>query len=880
MNDFNNTVVQYPKEKTLFALFEEQVLRSPGSIAIRKGKKTITFDELNILSNRLAHFLINSGIVPQDNIGLLVSRDFDMVIGMLAIMKAGGAYVPIDPEYPVDRQEYIFNQSSLKMVISNDDYPLKSRIGEARFLLLNFRDPGVSKDKNPGLNIDSTQLAYTIYTSGSTGRPKGVMIEHHSAVNLISWVNNKFQVGTEDCLLFITSMCFDLSVYDIFGILAAGGSLTIAENEEIQDVQILQDMLINYNITFWDSVPTTMDYLIRNLEKERQDYRCASLKLIFLSGDWIPVDLPSRIKTFFPNALVVSLGGATEATVWSNFYIVEQTLKTWKSIPYGKPIDNNFFYILDEQLQPVPIGVAGDLYIGGVGVARGYANDLEKTKLSFMPDPFNNIAGGMMYRTGDLGRMMPDFNMEFIGRKDNQVKINGFRVELGEIESVLNSNEAVRNAVVLAKDGMEGKKQLISYVVSNGPFEKEAMISFLKTQVPDYMVPVVWIALDKLPLTSNGKIDRNSLAAFDDTAVLKKKGFLEPNTQTEKILAGIWQECMGLKKCSVDDNFFALGGHSLMAVQILSKLKARTGKSFQLSVLFKYPDIRSLAAFVDDSQKDFNYKSLVPIKPSGDKPPLYIIHGDGLNVLNFSYLANYMNKEQPIFGLQAKGLDGIDEPLDNLSKIAEFYLSEIIRHNPSGPYILAGYSFGGYVALEIRRQLAAMGKELKMLIMFDTDAEKTEYKDWYSLFPKKVKRHFPALISFLKSSFFQPVTTFKNQFQNVSLNILAKYFSKQESKTFYRLIKKIREKHLIAFRNYSMVPFDGKVHLYKAKICVHYVDDAKHLGWKKYARKGVALYEVPGDHLSMLLPPNVEEFAAILQKTLDECDKSIYEMMA
>ena len=879
MNDFNDTIVPYPKEKTLFELFEEQVLRLPGSIAIRKGKKAITFDELNNLSNRLAHFLIDSGVVPGDNIGLLVSRDFDMIIGMLAILKAGGTYVPIDPEYPVDRQEYIFNQSSLKMVIANDDHPLKDRVIAGQFLNIDFSEPGALKDTNPGLNIESTQLAYTIYTSGSTGLPKGVMIEHHSAVNLISWVNNKFQIGSDDCLLFITSMCFDLSVYDIFGILAAGGSLTIAENKEIQDVRILQDMLINYNITFWDSVPTTMDYLIRNLEQERQDYRCSDLKLVFLSGDWIPVDLPSRIKTFFPEALVVSLGGATEATVWSNFYVVEQTLTTWKSIPYGRPIDNNFFYILDEQLQPVPPGDAGDLYIGGVGVARGYANDPEKTKLSFMPDPFNNMAGGVMYRTGDLGRMMPDFNMEFIGRKDNQVKINGFRVELGEIESVLNSCDAVRSAVVLAKDGLEGKKQLIAYVVSNGPFEKEAVISFLKTKVPDYMVPVVWIALDKLPLTSNSKIDRNSLANFDDKPILKKKSFLEPITRTEQILTGIWKECMGLNKCSVDDNFFALGGHSLMAVQILSKLKAKTGKSLQLAVLFKYPDIRSLAAFIDDSQKDFNYKSLVPIKPSGTKPPLYIIHGDGLNVLNFSYLANYMDKEQPIFGLQAKGLDGIDEPLDNLSKIAEFYLSEIIHHNPSGPYLLAGYSFGGYVALEIRRQLAAMGKELKMLIMFDTDAEKTEYKDWYSLFPKKVKRHFPALISFLKSSFFQPVATFKNQFQNRSPNILAKYFSKRESKTFYRLIKKIREKHLVAFRSYSMVPFDGKVHLYKAKICVHYVDDATYLGWKKYARGGVELYEIPGDHLSMLLPPNVEEFAAVLQKTLDECDESIYEMI-
>ncbi|MHB8209252.1 non-ribosomal peptide synthetase [Mucilaginibacter sp.] len=873
-NNFNDTIVPYPKQKTLFGLFEEQVLKSSDAPAIRKGKRVITFDELNKLSNQLAHFLISSGIMPEDNIGLLVSRDFDMIIGMLAILKAGGAYVPIDPEYPVDRQEYIFNQSSLKMVIANKDYPLKEVIGNKRFLNIDFSNPGAFKDTNPGLNISSSQLAYTIYTSGSTGRPKGVMIEHHSVVNLIQWVNDKFQVGTDDRLLFITSMCFDLSVYDIFGILAAGGSLVIAENKEIQDVKTLQEMLINYNITFWDSVPTTMDYLIRNLEQEQKNYRYVGLKIVFLSGDWVPTDLPSRIKTFFPQTQVICLGGATEATVWSNYYPVEQTLKTWKSIPYGRPINNNFFYILNEQLQPVPMGDVGDLYIGGVGVARGYANDLEKTNSSFIPDPFNNMAGGVMYRTGDLGRMMPDFNMEFIGRKDNQVKINGFRVELGEIESVLNSSEEVINAVVLAKNNQEGKKQLIGYVVPKGEFVKEPIISYLKAKLPDYMVPTMWIELDKLPLTSNGKIDRNSLPDFKGASLLKFFSIAE--TETEKILADIWQECFDLEKVSIDDNFFALGGHSLMAVQISSKLEKKIGKSFPLAVLFRYPDIRSLSSFIDNDKKEMIYQSLVPIKPTGNKPPLYIIHGAGLNVLNFSNLALCMDKEQPIYGLQAKGLNGIDEPLDNLSEIAKLYLNEIIHHNPSGPYFLAGYSFGGYVAVEIQKQMTAMGKEVKMLIMFDTDAEKTEYKDWYYMLPKKIKRNLTVLISFFNSSLHQPVNTFKNN----ATNFLSKYLLKKNSKDFYQLIKKIQDKHLIAFRNYSIKSFDAKVYLYKAKICVHYVVDTEFLGWKKYAKKGVEIHEVPGDHLSMLLPPNVEEFASILQRTLNECDGDVQKLIA
>jgi len=869
VNEFNNTIAPYPKEKTLFGLFEEQVLRSPDAIALRKGDKTITYDELNKQCNRLANLLIDSGVVPEDNIGLLATRDFEMIIGMMAILKAGGAYVPIDPEYPIDRQEYIFNQSLLKLVIADKNYPLKKQIDEKKFVKIDFSKLGVFGDSNPGLQINSTQLAYTIYTSGSTGRPKGVMIEHHSAVNLVLWVNNTYNVGADDRLLFITSMCFDLSVYDIFGILSAGGTLVIAESKEIQNVKTLQEMLVKYDITFWDSVPTTLDYLVRDLEREQKDYRHTGLRVVFLSGDWIPVDLPARIKHFFPNTKVISLGGATEATVWSNFFPVEQTSRDWKSIPYGKPITNNFFYILDEQLRPVPIGVMGDLYIGGVGVARGYANDPEKTRNSFVPDPFNNTLGGMMYRTGDLGRMMPDLNMEFMGRKDNQVKIQGFRIELGEIESVLNSCPLVTNSVVLAKDDSEGKKMLVGYIVPKGKFDRDAIVAYLKTKVPQYMVPAVWMELSELPLTSNGKIDRKSLAAIEVTTAAKK-AYLEPSTETEKVMAALWRESMGLEQISVDDNFFSLGGHSLMAVRILSKFEKKTGKNLQLAVLFKYPDIRSLSDFIDNSHSESIYKSLVPIKASGSKAPIYIIHGEGLNVLNFSHLVTYMDSEQPIYGLQAFGLVGDDEPLENLPDIAAHYIKEIMQHNPAGPYLLAGYSFGGYVAVEMRKQLVAMGKEVKMLMMFDTNAEKTEYKDWYMVFPKKVKRNLPKLLSFLKSLLSEPLALAKKQYKRIVQRMLEKT-SKRDAKSFYQKIKNIKQKHLIAFRKYPMEAFDDKVYLYRADICVHYVNDPEFLGWKKFAKKGVKLYHIPGDHLSMLLPPNVKEFASILQKSIDEC---------
>ncbi|MEO3403543.1 amino acid adenylation domain-containing protein [Mucilaginibacter sp. CAU 1740] len=867
INKFNDTVTPYAYQQTIFELFEQHAANKPDAVALVKGDKALSYEALNRQANRLANYLIAEGVKPGDNVGLLTNRDFDMIIGMLGILKAGGAYVPVDPDYPLERQEYIYTQSALKTVVADHDYPLKVIIGADNFKVINQQQLEQTADTNPALKIDSEQLAYTIYTSGSTGKPKGVMIAHYSAVNLVAWVNKRFNITAADRLLFITSMCFDLSVYDIFGMLSAGAAIVIAEKNEIQNVQILADMLVKHRVTFWDSVPTTLDFLVKTLETENPAYNYAGLKTVFMSGDWIPVSLPDRIKTFFPETQVVSLGGATEGTVWSNYFVVDKTEKSWNSIPYGKPIDNNFFYILNEYLQPVPVGTVGDLYIGGVGVARGYANDSEKTARSFVPDPFHPNSGGMMYRTGDLGRMMPDYKMEFIGRKDNQVKIQGFRVELGEIESVLNGNEQVSAAVVLAKPDSDGNKRLIAYVVGkNGDNNIEELKSYLHKFLPAYMVPAVWVELDRLPLTANGKIDRNGLPDVNEQREAERPQ-VEPETETERTLINLWKEGFRNNNIDVLSNFFDIGGHSLMAVQILSKLKKLTGKNLPISVFYKYPSVRLLAHFIDKETEDYNFKSLVAIKPSGSKNPLYIIHGDGLNVLNFSKLADHVSKDQPVYGLQALGLNGIDEPIDSLPVIAYHYMQEIIKHNPRGPYLLAGYSSGGYVAMEIRKQMVAQGREVKMLIIFDTDAEKTEYKDWYSLLPKKAKRHLPRMIQAIRLSISQ---WFKGKSSQPEL-IVEK---KKDSKEFYKLIQKIKNKHITAFRNYPLEQFDGKLYLYRAKISVHYIEYGKYLGWEKYAKQGVELFEIPGDHFSMLQTPNVTELGAVLQKNIDETTKN------
>ncbi len=868
---FNDTLIDYPKEKTLADIFEEQVLKTPDAIALRQHEETMSYRELNARANQLAAYLIEHGVSKGDNIGLLVTRSFNMIIGMFGILKAGGAYVPIDPEYPIDRQEYILGNSSVVKVIADGDYPLEDLTSPGIFVKLKTLDLTKYDSSNPGLKIDSKQLAYTIYTSGSTGRPKGVMIEHHMAVNLVLWVNTEFNIGTDDRLLFITSMCFDLSVYDIFGMLSSGGSLVIVEQQELMDVPLLKDMMIKHKITFWDSVPTTMDYLVRQLESHDTSFLQKTLKVVFMSGDWIPVNLPDRIKKYFPNTQVISLGGATEGTVWSNFYPVKNVDSKWGSIPYGRPMNNNFFYILNEQMQLAPIGVVGELYIGGVGVARGYANDKEKTDYAFVKDPFNDKAGGRMYRTGDLGRMLPDLNMEFVGRKDDQVKIRGYRIELGEIESVLRQCESVSQAVVLAKADKDRKKRLVGYVVGKENYDRATVISFLKSKLPDYMVPTLWVELDNIPLTSNGKIDKKALPEFNAEEQIKEQ-YVAPRTESEKVLVEIWEDVLKVNNVGITHNFFDLGGHSLLAVQIVNKIKKKTGKVLPISILFKYSNIESLNTFLNENDTEKETRSLVPIKPSGNKNPVYFVHGVGLNVMNFADLAMYLDKDQPVFGFQALGLGGKFPPINTMSEIAKIYVSEIIEHNPTGPYSLAGYSLGGFIATEMKRQLELLNKEVNVLTIIDTFADHSD--DFVMLFPKKVKRRLKKWLKFSISFIRDPNKTIQQQ-KSIYLEDkqyrydaikLAKESGDME---YYKLLKHIKEIYYSALKNSRMAPFNGFVYLFRATECLHYTKDKQYLGWRKYALKGVKEYEIPGDHRTMLLKPNVEEFARILQEVLD-----------
>ena len=610
LSDYNNTHVDYHSWKMMYQLFEEQVRKTPDNIALVYRRKTMTYNELNQQSNALARSLEAHNVKPGDTVGIICDRSFEMIVGMLAILKSGGAYVPIDPSYPEYRIKYIIENSGLSVVVVGQD----NEIDFQNVIRIDKKELSKYNTENLALEGDSKRLAYIIYTSGSTGLPKGVMIEHHSAVNLITSINNKFFVTEKDTLLFITSMCFDLSVYDIFGILAVGGKVVIAEKEQVQDPKELKKLLKEEKITFWDSVPSTMNHLVNELELSGESCEYPHLRLAFMSGDWIPVSLPARITSYFPNTKIVSLGGATEGTVWSIYYVINPSQNYSHSIPYGKPLDNNQFYILDNDRKPVSVGQAGELYIGGIGVARGYINDDAKTRDSFIEDIILGVKGDKLYKTGDKGRMMPDGNIEFLGRIDYQVKIRGYRIELGEIENQILQNQIIKEAVVIDKTDNQGLKYLNLYYTAKQQISGGEIKEYLLKKLPEYMIPSCFIQLETMPLTLNGKIDRKALAEIE-VGINNTQEDLALSSETEIKLADIWMELLDKQRIGAASNFFELGGHSLKATVLVHFIQREFQCDISIRHIFEAPTLREMAQLIENAD-NYRQLSITPIEES------------------------------------------------------------------------------------------------------------------------------------------------------------------------------------------------------------------------------------------------------------------------
>jgi amino acid adenylation domain-containing protein/non-ribosomal peptide synthase protein (TIGR01720 family) len=621
IHEWNATEAAYERDVCMHQLFERQVERAPDAVALVSDRERLSYRELNERANQIAHHLQSLGVGPDALVVVYMQRTPDTIAALLGILKAGAAYVPLEPSFPQARSQGIIASLGIRWIITQqpqlpalaemspalpalehvltlDPAPIASPPQLSAARLWQRADLASRPVTNPNGPVNPASLAYIIFTSGSTGTPKGVMVRHQPVINLIEWINRRFEIGPRDQVLFVTSLCFDLSVYDIFGLLAAGGSLRIVAEQDIRDPERLITMLCDEPITFWDSAPAALKQLAPFFPLSQGRPGTDSLRLVFLSGDWIPVSLPDQVRETFPNAEVISLGGATEATVWSNFHPIAAVDPGWISIPYGKPIQNARYYILDATLQPAPIGVPGDLFIGGECLAEGYVNDPVLTSQKFIADPFDPRPGARMYRTGDRARFWADGTMEFLGRLDHQVKIRGFRIELGEIETVLGQHPAIRATTVLAREDQPGDKRLVGYLVARPEhtLDIEDVRAYLKSRLPEYMVPSAFVAIDAIPVTSNGKVDRKALPAPEIDG--EQQEFTAPRSTVEELLADLWAAVLGRERVGIHDNFFALGGDSILSIQMIARAR-QAGLQITPRQVYQHQTIAELVAVVD-----------------------------------------------------------------------------------------------------------------------------------------------------------------------------------------------------------------------------------------------------------------------------------------
>ncbi|KAF8956659.1 hypothetical protein BGZ46_002342, partial [Entomortierella lignicola] len=710
---------------------------------------------------------------------------------------------------------------------------------------------------NPKLTqLTSRNLAYVIYTSGSTGKPKGVMVEHQGAVNLVCDEVRMFEIGPSSRLTQFTSLSFDNSVSEIFSALKSGARLYLLKDDVRLDRDRLWEFIIRNSITYISLTPSML-------------YGCdgmpvlESLQTVIAMGEAMPPSLPRAVKVVAPNSTIVNAYGPTETAIGALAWKCSTDFDG-EVVPIGRPVSNKRVYILDTNRNPVPLGAVGELYIGGVGVARGYLNRLELTTERFLPDPFVEDAGARMYKTGDLVRYLPDGNMVYLGRNDHQVKIRGFRIELGEIEARLNEHPLVKDSVVVAVRE-EASNRLVAYVVAKSDMKNaireeqtithlsQVLRSHLAARLPDYMIPVAFVQIDELPLTSNGKLDRNALPAPDDNAFAHQT-YEPPQGTIESAISNIWADLLGISKVGRHDDFFMIGGHSLLAMKMISWIRSVLGFEISLRTVFEAPTVAKLAPRLGESgttQKE-SFHVLLPIKPQGTRAPLFCIHP----ILGLSWcfigLAKHLPPDQPLYGLQARGFFGEMGPASTRDEMALDYIAQIRRVQPHGPYYLLGYSFGGMIAHTMASLLESQGERVALVAMMDTPAD---YHTQTPCLSDKDKDE-PNAIQLLRG----------NNEENTP----------EPAQPFFERAPKILENNERLARSCAPLVFSGDLLIFRATTQVEENERLIALDeWEPYIGGRIKMYDIHCGHEDMIKSENLMEIGQILSKKLDECYDSV-----
>jgi len=863
----------YRDQETITSLFEGQTLKTPNAIAVESQDKKMTYQQLNEDANHLAHHLQRAGVKKGDFVGVFVNRSVELLISLLAILKAGGIYVPLDPANPKDRLAVILEDAQAEILLTENEMLSQVPEGNHKVITLGsvYKEHKNGTVRNLNVGLIPQDLAYIIYTSGSTGKPKGILIPHTAVVDHHYAMMEAADLTAADVTLSVASVSFDPSVQDFFLPLFLGGKVVIASNEEVVDGFLLKERLDKSGISFMQATPATWRMLMTAGWHGHAQMRIMSI------GEALTKELAQQLLARGKD--LYNAYGPSETTIYTTVKkLTGDRMATRMDTGYetiGYPMKNAQVYILDPQQNPVPIGVPGEVYVGGVGVApEGYYKRPVLNKNKFVKNPLNDEE--MVYRTGDIARWLPDGDIDFIGRVDHQVKVRGFRIELGEIESLLSQYPGVRQNVVMVREDQPDNKRIVAYLIMDGDLKQGELRRYLKEKLPDYMVPSAFVQLDKFPLTGTLKINRKKLPEPDYTRDETLNGFVAPQTDSEKKLKAIWSKSLGIEEIGIHDNFFELGGHSLIAVSMMAEIEKQFDRTLPLSKLMENSTIHSLAGLLEKEEVEMEFQALVAIQPTGSKVPIYLVHGAGLHVFLFQALKNYMDPDQPVYGIQALGLQSDTDPLETIEEMAAYYISEILQQNPEGPYALAGYSFGGLIVFEMAQQLRAMGKEVSMLGMLDT-VIRGHLADTVDISVKQsgILRSGKKLAWNLGLLARDPVESFKYK-SEVFRRRIKRWTYKNgpggelEKATNKERLARVDQMNNQAYNNYQMRPYDGTIHLFRAKEQRFYLDDFEFLGWKPFAKEGIVIHEVPGDHRTILYPENGEQLARILQNCLDE----------
>ncbi len=865
--------------------FENIVAQFPEHLAVRSGDQSLTYRELNEAANRVAHAIIRMRGTQNEPVAFILEHSPAAIIALLGIMKAGKAYVPVDPFYPPAWMTQILDDTHAELVLTNlKNIPLTMTSlvnpGGVSVLNLDSLEENLATE-NPGVRPANTDMAYILYTSGSTGAPKGVIHSHLDVLHNTSAQTNEVHFSPNDrCALFIT-LGFEASRFCLTGALLNGGALCLYDIRSL-GLGGLAEWIIQEQITLMISTPSTFRHMFSLVPKSLV---FSNMRLVDLGGESVTSQDITLFRTHFPKtSVLINTLGMSETGNIAQMKIDHQTVLQGHNVPAGYPIGDKRIVLIDEAGNPVPSGEVGEILVKGHFLSPGYWRLPSLTAEKYAIDPED--PSGRIFRTGDLGRLRPDGSLEHLGRKNSQIKIRGFRVDLAEIEAVLHTYSGVKNSAVIARELKHAPDhtQLVAYIEPDEEcsLPKKEIRSFLASQLPDYMVPSLIVILDKLPLTPTGKVNRRALPEPEALGQGVEQSYVAPRDSIELQLAKIWEKVLKSKPIGVRDDYFELGGNSLLAAQLFTQIEKTFGKKLPLATLFQAATIEDQANILRQDDWVPNWSSLVALRSGGTRPPFFCAAPVGGNVLSYHDLIAYLDPDIPIYGLQAVGLDGMQTVHRNVSEIAAHYVKEILSLQPEGPYYLSGSSFGGLVSYEMAQQMHDLGKPIALVVMYDAYGPNYPKRlPSTSRLRRKVFKYLRRIdthLSNLRFANWQGRVTYVRVKLPKLYNRLVRRVKDKLEQTMHpvpRQLARIRSVHMNAAKRRKRYMreerrFGGRLVLFRAeKQPLGIYPDPK-LGWGAVVADNIEVYEIPGHHTSIIYEPRVHILAEKLSQILSE----------